>query len=368
MPLDKDIRERLSKQTGDIKAKDPMYFERNSKFDINVQQYPSDLGAQDLLHYIEFGINVRGRSEVDKTKRLFEVKRDPDAAGMTEEELSTVTTLGAAAVGGVVGYGITSSIVGLVEKTGAKNLTSAQKTAIKAAGAVGGTIAGATVTKANDLLKPDTSYRISDVIALYVDGPPTVRYNMNYANKDLGTLAGIIKGGVGETLKVLGPTSEQFAAAFNAFAKLPGAFGTLDVQAALSASTKTALNPFREVIFESVDFRAFSFKYKFLPKSKEESEKVRNIIKLFKYHMHPEMSKSKLFFIYPSEFQITYYFQSAENSYIHKFAPCVLETMEVSYGGEQFSSFDDGNPTEVNMALTFRETEILTKKMIDKGY
>ena len=80
------------------------------------------------------------------------------------------------------------------------------------------------------------------------------------------------------------------------------------------------------------------------------------------------MSESKLFFIYPSEFQITYRFGSSENGYFHKFAPCALESMEVNYGGEQFSSFADGYPTEVNMTLTFRELEIMTKKMIDKGY
>lgn len=371
MPIDKDIQERLSSQAGSERARNSEYYERDlrrSKFDVNVQSYPSDLGSQDLLHYIEFGINVRGKSEVDKSKRLFEVKRNPDSANMSEQELGTTALLGGTAAGAAIGYGITSTIVGLIDKTGAKALTPAQKTGVKAGGAVAGAAAAGATIAFNKLLKPDTSYRISDVIALYVDGPPTVRYSMNYANKDLGTLAGLIKGGVVDNLTSMDKSSESLAAAVTAFAKLPGAFGILDVQTALSASSKTSLNPFREVIFESVDFRSFAFRYKFMPKSKEESEKVRNIIKLFKYHMHPEMSANKLFFIYPSEFQITYYFQSAENSYFHKFAPCVLESMDIQYGGEQFSSFDDGNPTEVNMTLTFRETEILTKKMIDQGY
>ncbi len=84
--------------------------------------------------------------------------------------------------------------------------------------------------------------------------------------------------------------------------------------------------------------------------------------------MHPELSANKLFFIYPSEFQIAYYYERNENTYFHKFKPCVLESMEVTYGGDQFSSFYDGVPTEVNMALTFRETEILTKQQIKQGY
>ena len=89
--------------------------------------------------------------------------------------------------------------------------------------------------------------------------------------------------------------------------------------------------------------------------------------------MHPELSANKLFFIYPSEFQITYHFGDRENNknnkgYYHKFKPCVLETMDVSYGGDQFSSFVDGNPTEINLSLSFRETEILTKQQIAQGY
>ena len=84
--------------------------------------------------------------------------------------------------------------------------------------------------------------------------------------------------------------------------------------------------------------------------------------------MHPEMSDGKMFFIYPSEFNISYYFGNDENGYFHRFTTCVLESMDVSYGGEQFSSFRDGSPTEINMSLTFRELEILTKNMISEGY
>jgi hypothetical protein len=84
--------------------------------------------------------------------------------------------------------------------------------------------------------------------------------------------------------------------------------------------------------------------------------------------MHPELSNGKMFFIYPSEFQITYYYGSDENTYFHRFRPCALESMDVTYGGEQFSSFKDGAPTEINVSLTFRELEILTKNMVREGY
>ena len=236
-----------------------------------------------------------------------------------------------------------------------------------AAGAGVGLTVGATMATA-DILKKDTTYRISDAIALYVDGPPSIKYSMNYANKELGTLLGVLSGSVFDGQNLVGGSAEAVSAMGATLAKLPGAFGGADVASALSVSSGTALNPFRETVFESVDFRSFAFKYKFFPKNKKESDDVYDIIKAFKFHMHPEMSEGKLFFIYPSEFDITYYFGSEETNYFHKFTTCVLESMDVSYGGEQFSSFKDGAPTEINMSLTFRELEILTKNMVQEGY
>ncbi len=105
-----------------------------------------------------------------------------------------------------------------------------------------------------------------------------------------------------------------------------------------------------------------------MPKSKQEANQVKAIINRFKFHMHPELSENKLFFIYPSEFEISYIFKGKHNDYFHKFKRCVLESMDVNYGGEQYSSFTDGKPTEINLSLVFRETEILTKQQVKDGY
>jgi hypothetical protein len=350
-----------------------------NKYNIRAHTYPSDLGSQDLKHFVLFNINVRGKSTYDTgAKRLFEVKRAESSGGLTTDQLGTAAVAGTAAAAAVAAGAAVSSLVSnatrSVGKTGAKSIAptraqAAGKTAAKVA-IVGGTalVAGgvAAVAVSNlDMLKKDTSHRISDAIALYVDGPPTVKYSMNYANKDLGTLMGLLSGSV---LDSKGGAGEAASAMGASMAKLPGAFGGGDLSSAISKSSGTALNPFREIVFESVDFRTFNFKYKFFPKSKAESDSVHNILELFKEHMHPELSAGKLFFIYPSEFQITYYFESKVNPYFHKFRPCALENLDISYGGEQFSTFKDGTPTEINLTLTFRELEILTRKSIREGY
>lgn len=388
MALTTNVRDRLVDQYLDTvensEAKKAISGERD-KFGINVFAYPSDLGSLENLHYVEFGINVRGKSKLSKAKQLFEVTRDPNAAGLSRDQLGSktlrVVTAGAAAAGAGVatktildsaGKGLSSASQAATASTSAikskvakaVNITGAVSQKLSTgAGIVAGAAAGGAIL-ASDILEPDKTYRISDVIALYVDGPPAVKYGMQYSNKDLGTLTAILAGSASATQSALGAASESAAAFGATMAKLPGAFGAADVGAALSASTGTALNPFKEVIFEAVDFRSFNFRYKFMPRSREESDEVKRIIDLFKFHMHPELSEGKLFFIYPSEFQITYYYGSDRNQYFHQFRPCVLENMEVVYGGEMFSTFKDGHPTEVNVALTFRETEILTKNMI----
>lgn len=351
----------------------------DNRYKVNIRKYPSDLESPDLKHFILFNINARGKSKIDESKRLFEITRDPNSANLSTDQLSTATLVGAGVASGVaVGAAVTSLVKNAaksVGKSGAVNTltrsqTAAKKVAPAVVGAAAGIGAGVSVSaavSANALLKKDTTYRISDAVALYVDGPPTVKYGMNYANKDLGTLLGILSGSALNT-SASGAASEIGAAMGATIAKLPGAFGGGDLAAAMGKNAGVALNPFKEVVFESVDFRSFTFKYKFLPKSRAESEAVREIISLFKEHMHPQLSSGKLFFIYPSEFQITYYFEDAENTYFHKFRPCALESLDVTYGGDQFSSFRDGNPTEVNMALTFRELEILTRQNIQEGY
>lgn len=367
-----------------FETSDNNFFNKNrNKFAINFLKYPLSLDQEggpnkEFKHWINFNINVRGKSRIRLPNEniIGEVRRDPDSAQISEDNLGRTKVVAltfAGGAGGIAGGAavreIADKFIGRNEKSGS-GLPPSDLRKISAVGAIAGFAANGL-----DFLQQDTSFRISDAISLYVSEPPTVRYNTQYSNKELGTLAGLIgaaAGGGSAAGSILSDLGEGGAAMAAKFAQLPQMFGasTADI---LGASAKVALNPFKEVLFESVDFRSFSFKYKFMPKNKKEADQVFKIIEKFKFHMHPELSANKLFFIYPSEFQISYHFgtqtnDKTNNGYFHKFKPCVLESMDVTYGGDQFSSFRDGNPTEINVSLTFRETEILTKTQIAQGY
>lgn len=331
---------------------------RKRRYELDICRYPQELDTTEIKHYLEIQINVRGKSKYDKNKRLFKIDRPVDAATLSDDELSQSAIFSTTADSAVFGNRIAGKIAKVISKTGSK-------TAEFLGTVVGGAL-GYNTIKTNELLKPDTKHRISDAINLYIAEPPAVKYSTNWANKDLGSLAGIISGSAFRNGLSAG-SGEAFGALAMNTAKLPSLFGAIDVKDIVSASSGTSLNPFKECIFESVNHRSFAMTYRFMPRNASESLEVQKIIRLLKFHMHPELSEGKLFFIYPSEFQLTYYFNGKENESLFKFAPCILSDLEISYGEGQFSSFDDGYPVETIVKMTFRETEINTKESIEKG-
>lgn len=337
-----------------------------SDYKIANYTYPTGLGVKpDLQHYLSFFINVRGKSTFDKDNRkdvpistAGQNRLDPKAAGSALPVVAgTLTAVG----GGVqVAKDIMSGNVRKAGKDFARDIT--------AAAAVSGLMWGMQRTP---LLKPDTTYRLKDVITLHLEERPAVKYSVNYQNRELGGLAGLLTGGGSavDTNQSLGDRLLEYTAlAGAAMSKIPGIVGATSISNLVQASAKVATNPFREVFFESVDFRTFNFRYRFLPKNKVEVENVKNIIHKFKTHMHPELSANGLFYIYPSEFEIKYFYRGKENQHVQKISTCVLTDLTVEYGGEQFSSFEGGEPVEVALNLSFRELETMTRQRVEEGY
>ena len=126
-----------------------------------------------------------------------------------------------------------------------------------------------------------------------------------------------------------------------------------------------ARNPLSELLFTNIDRRTFTHKFSFFPRSKAEADSVREIIRLFKYHMHPEYipNNYNLNYIYPSEFYISYYTNNQPSNTLPKHAACALTSLDVDYSkGDQFSTLKDGTPTEITMTLGFSELALLTKE------
>jgi hypothetical protein len=363
-------------------------------YNINNLTYPEDLTQKpDLQHYAVFYINVRGKSKFVPGYKTLDV--DVSSTGQNRlgsankgEAAITGAGLGAAVAAGgaitsaykVLGGVSAAKTTGNKSKSGSAGITIPKN--LVGLGALGGltayagTVATLGALTLRGALSPDVPKRITDCIALPIDRRPEVTYSMKYDTLDFGMLGGLF-GGSG-AVDSSGASLEAAAGLAMGLAGLPSKYaqyndllglGPKSVKEGMMAGAAVQTNPFREVTFKEIDFRTFAFSYTFLPKSKTEVYNVKRIIDLFKFHMHPELSSSGMFYVYPSEFEIVYYYKGKENNFINKISTCVLEKMQVSYGADDyFTSFVEGEPSEIKISLQFRELELMTKERIVKGY
>lgn len=137
-----------------------------------------------------------------------------------------------------------------------------------------------------------------------------------------------------------------------------------DMQSML-AEERLAQNPKKEVMFDSFGFRNFSFSYQFAPKTQEESDMVHDIIETFRYYALPEITGGTMFYIFPSEFEISFMFGAKENPHIPRIATSVLKNITVNYAPNSvWSSLPNGAPLSLAISLTFIELELIDRSRV----
>jgi hypothetical protein len=365
---------------------------RSQGYNIGTYSYPVGLGVYpDLQHYVTFFINVRSKSKFIKDGTYKTLKDQTSLIqggsirnGIDATDVGTAAVFGGSVLAGIAAGGKALGVLLGTSKGDKKNpgkTTSVNSTmknlgtiAAKGVVAIAGAEIAGQLLGSTDILTKDKTERLVDVITLHMQEKPSVRYGINYQDKDLGILGGFL--GDSSASDSVSPATMHGGLAMSAALKvaqipsmLPGMGGVGNIADIVQLGAKVKSNPFREVFFEGIDYRTFTFKYRFMPKDKTEVSAVYNIIAKFKEHMHPELAAGGAFFLYPSEFEIKYYYNNKENGYYNSIATCALTDMGVEYGGDQLSSFSDGSPTEINLILSFRELELITKESIkNRGY
>jgi len=244
------------------------------------------------------------------------------------------------------------------------------------------------------LRKSGRLVRTKDTIALYMPNGLQQKFSVGYKNSELG-LAGVVApdlAGVSNvdqlisSLKAAGTGAAvrdtiADALAVGTTTAIAGFLSGADVEGATRKILGKAINPALEAIFQNVDLREFSFTFRFTPRNEQEFRTVDAIIRLFKFHMLPERVAGQNIgrhLIFPSEFDLQYMFGGNENVWLPFASSCVLTNLDVNYGPGGETQFlppietDAGGkappPSEINMTLQFRETEIMTKEKINEGY
>jgi hypothetical protein len=334
----------------------------SGSFNLNGYSYPEDLTGNPAYggNYVVFYISVHEDSYLASPDRVSEVPlggtiRDNGIGDLSEASINTIIT--GASVGAVVGTGAASA---LVSKVTGREMSSGGKTVADAVG--GGVLAGVAINSLGGTKKEMRT--LKNAIALYIPNDLQIKYGVQWGETDTAGLVAL-----GSGLDAIGGVGDSFLGGAASYITSK-ALQTPGVGGFLSKTSGVAANPKKEQIFQSVDFRTFSFTYQFFPRSKSESDAVQEIIRQFKLHMHPEYKDvNRFLYIYPSEFDIRYYNNGVENLNIHRHTSCVLTDMNVMYTPQGvYTAFEGGAPSQINVTLTFRELAQLSKETIEDGY
>lgn len=361
-----------------------------SKYDMSQHTYPEDLFSDDSRYgnmYIVFYVNVQEDSKLAKNNPTLIIP-DSEAnkgkgASISRRNVSgaqvtgTVAGLGAiagTAVGSILGISGAGGVIG----AGLGGLAGAAQSVIKAEQFSENQdspkytldqLSGINVTK--------QTKRIKTAIALYAPNDLNFKYGVNWGDDDTIILQAALE--AGEDIKnTVSDIIKGDTGSFNVANALKNNYiQGLALKASqavapdgLSALTGTAPNPRKEQIFNGIDFRSHQFFFRFWVRSENEHANVKNIIKEFKYHMHPEFKDgNEYIFLYPSEFDIQFYYKDAESQELPKYTSCVLTDVNTNYTPNGvFNLLKQGKPAEVTLSLIFRELALLTKEDIEEGY
>jgi hypothetical protein len=228
----------------------------------------------------------------------------------------------------------------------------------------------------------------------------TIGYNAQYAEPELGAFGAMAADAVeavGKSINSSGSASEVAEKLKNAAADvmkkepaqqigsalISGAMQALGGEGiaagaavGLQMATGAARNPHKAVLFQGTNFRTHTFNFRLSPVTRDESDHIRTIVNLFKYHMTPGyitsgiLGQNNNFFAVPEFFQLEF----SHPSYLFELMPCILKDFNVNYQPQNYPAYarpvsgGDPAPMEVVISLSFQEIEIITKQKLQDPY
>ena len=372
---------------------------------VSTLQYPSDLATDpSRAHYIQFSIKEivpagwnSTNGVVSGTKiglggaKALASQAVSSASDAVQTAVQNSTT--AAAVENVasnVSGQISDSAVGQKIAQGTNYLTNALGNFTGAAKDVvdflSSTVIGQTLKEGLSISPQTTTPRA--VISLYMPDTLNAGYHSSYDTPSLEDAFGSTIQG----LRSLSKTAGQFAqgadlksvissdpGVINLQAKAAGALTGLaggnaqTTQSLILQAQGYAINPQVQMLYRGIDLRSFQLSFTFTPKSVGETEQVDKIISTFKYYFSPALQAGaqtqtdSMFLIPPALFNVNFMINNIENKYLPKYGDCVLESLEVNYAPNGWSSFESGAPVQTTLSLGFRETQIIDKTKLQNG-
>ena len=372
---------------GGVFSANSNYARTTDPFESETVIYPEDLGSEDQGHYVLFNINEQSNANIN----FGNAKSNNNAYASYLKRKEAAASVHAAEVASM-GPDIAGEFSWSEEPSPPSNDPMGKDQMYGSGQSTIGT-------------KRKATRRLKSAIAMYMPASVGVSQSSKYGEVEIGafTAAGInayskIRSGpnmfdnfsgftsnVAETAKgaVSDVQASQGGESFieksirGSLEMIPGLSG---LGAAMDIERGFVRNNRMEMIFEGIGRRSFSFTFKCMPKSEQEAKDVDRITRMFRYYMAPsfigDRSKSRTMIV-PSTFDIAYMYKMGErNNFINQISTAVLESCNITYGGERVQFYrpttgmfgSGAPPVETQIELQFKELEIITKERINDGY
>ena len=377
-------------QLGQHQDRAPRY--RQNRFDTKSLSYPLDVETDDRQgHYIYFIVNQHNQAELEVQE-----KAQADAFNSKLLQLDSVSK------GGNIFH--TSHAQHVNSRDNRSKLEKTQQSvgnlAIEnydpsvfnsildetAGGQFG--ISPGDVKKSINPHKNSSSLRLRNMvsttavahIALYMPPSVQVNYGADYQDTEIGVFADLGAQAIAafkESADYRKTVESMVETGSVGFKK--ALLATLDTVAPGSKAiaqimSGKAITPKMELMFNGIGRRQFSYEFTFMPRSANEAASVQDIVKEFKVNMAANFTSNNegvtsfREMYLPNTFSIQYQYMGQPNDNLHKISECVLESADVTYGGERYQTHAGGVPQTTKLALKFKELEIITKDLVEQGY
>ena len=234
-------------------------------------------------------------------------------------------------------------------------------------------------------IKRAPTKRLKTQIAMYMPQQVIVTYGANFTDTEMGALTeealnaynnaigGRFRSAFENVLNMDQGIAEQLQKGLLAsIGVIPGFGGARE---AFEAKEGAIISDRLELAFKGINKRVFQYTFKMIPKNPQEADEIRKIVFAFKANMLPEFvggNRAGRRLVVPNTFDISYIYVGAENDYLHKISTCVLENMNVTYGGDRYKTFegreDGAPPVETTITLNFKEMELITRERVFEGF
>jgi hypothetical protein len=375
--MDLSLKSIVSSVTGGVSG--PLSSLYRNNYQRATYQYPRNLGTDSTRrHYISFTILEPDTSYNNEIGNNLKAIGDKAVGELKSEVKETATS--------ALTTALTTAADSVLPGSGAffGNLIGTAKTLGSGASAAIQTIAQADVKRRPrtyiNLYVPDTvqvSYGAIYNDQSLVDALGTPYFLAQAGSSVINAAENLLKGGTPSVANILNAAGNDPYVRQVAGTLLGKAGLVADGQAVsqlLNRGIGQAVNPQMQVLFQSVDFRTFSFDFTFTPYSAEEALAIEKIIYEFKYASAPEINRNGvfgtqgMFFKVPDMFDIQFFYDGRENRKVHRITRCVLQNISVDYAPIGWATYDGGEPVQTKLSLQFKEIEIVDKTRIKDGY